>query len=79
MRASESPSYGDRVSYRTRGSDMHRQDELSYHSERATRELDLGLTAGSSMAARAHLELASMHMQRVRQLSTRPVASPIFD
>lgn len=51
---------------------MTRRDALSYHSERATRELDLGLTAGSTNAARAHLQLASLHMQRVRELGGEP-------
>lgn len=47
---------------------MHRQDAASYHSRRATHELDLGLVAQNGRAARAHLQLASMHMQRVREL-----------
>lgn len=56
---------------------MNRQDELSYHSQRATRELDMGLTAQSTPAARAHLQLASMHMQRVRELGGEPQPSPL--
>lgn len=48
---------------------MRRIDALNYHSERATRELDLGLVADSSSATRAHLQLASMHLQRVRELN----------
>jgi hypothetical protein len=42
---------------------------IGYHSDRATRELDLGMAASSPAAARAHLELASLHMARVRELS----------
>ena len=48
---------------------MPQRDALNYHTQRATRELDLGLTAGSSLVARAHLKLASMHLQRVREIS----------
>ena len=48
---------------------MPKRDALSYHTQRATRELDLGLHSESSPAARAHLKLASMHLQRVRELS----------
>ena len=55
---------------------MQKRDALSYHSERATRELDLGLVANSTAVARAHLQLASMHLQRVRELNgvTHPIA-----
>lgn len=42
---------------------------LDYHAARATRELDMGLAAGSAAAARAHLQLASLHMARVRELT----------
>ena len=52
-----------------RGLPMQRLDALNYHSARATREFDLGLTAESSSAARAHLKLASMHMERMRELT----------
>ena len=47
---------------------MREQDDLDYHRSRATHELDRGLTAPHVNAARAHLKLASMHMQRVREL-----------
>jgi hypothetical protein len=45
------------------------QSDLEYHKIRATSELDRGLTAKDTSAARAHLRLASMHMQRVRELA----------
>ena len=52
----------------------HMQDnDLHYHRERATRELDMGLIASSAKAARAHLKLASMHMDCVRKLATSSV------
>ena len=47
---------------------MHCQDELDFHRNRAGEELNRGLTAGHIIAARTHLTLASMHMQRVREL-----------
>ncbi len=51
---------------------MQREQQLEYHTQRASRELDLGLSAQSTNAARSHLQLASMHMQRVKELSTSP-------
>ena len=50
---------------------MTDQDAIIYHAQRATRELDLGLIAGSLPAARAHLKLSSLHFERVRQLQGR--------
>lgn len=50
----------------------------SYHHERARRELDAGLTASSSSAARAHLELSNLHLKRARELGAhegRPLLS----
>jgi hypothetical protein len=44
-------------------------EDVSYHSERAERELQLGLTAPSVSAARSHLQLSSLHKQKV--LETR--------
>ena len=61
----------------TAGVGMTKQDDLSYHSERATRELDLGLTAETLSAARAHLKLASMHMERVRELTGTTLSPPL--
>jgi hypothetical protein len=56
---------------------MQRSDALSYHSRRATRELDLGLAAASMAVARAHLQLAAMHMERLRELTARSISAPI--
>jgi hypothetical protein len=47
---------------------MPRQDDLDFHRSRAGEELNRGLTAEHIIAARTHLALASMHMQRVREL-----------
>ena len=47
---------------------MYHQDALEFHSRRASQELNRGLTAEHIIAARTHLTLASMHMQRVREL-----------
>lgn len=43
-------------------------EELSYHRQRASRELDIGLASNSLAAARAHLRLSSLHFQKVREL-----------
>ncbi len=51
---------------------MSVQDIIDYHSMRAKRELDLGFTADGTAAARSHLQLASLHMQRLRELSSEP-------
>ncbi len=41
---------------------------IDYHRERASQELNLGLTTTCMAAARAHLRLSSLHMERVRML-----------
>ena len=51
---------------------MGNEDLIAYHSKRAMRELDLGLTAASTPAARAHLQLSSLHMDKLRQLTREP-------
>jgi hypothetical protein len=48
---------------------MSAEDVLQYHTARARNELDLGLTAPQIVVARAHMQLAALHMQRVRELS----------
>lgn len=57
---------------------MVEEEDLKYHSERALRELQLGLTAPSTSVARSHLQLSSLHMKRVVEmrgprLGTRPL------
>ncbi len=46
-------------------------DLIAYHEQRAEREMALGLTATSMAAARAHLELATLHREQVRGLAGR--------
>jgi len=55
---------------------MSKDDQIQYHTERAMRELDQGLTAGSEAAARAHLQLSSLHMQRARALGGGGIRAP---
>jgi hypothetical protein len=43
------------------------QFDVDYHQRRARQELDLGLTANMTKVAQAHLKLASLHMQRLRE------------
>ncbi|NNM77084.1 hypothetical protein HJG53_09240 [Sphingomonas sp. ID1715] len=55
-------------------------DQINYHSTRAAAELDRGLTTQVLPAARAHLRLASLHFERVRQLARdagEPITSPL--
>ncbi|HEY0116357.1 MAG TPA: hypothetical protein VGB54_11595 [Allosphingosinicella sp.] len=47
---------------------MSIQEEIHYHQQRAMRELDQGMVAASVPAARAHLQLSSLHMAKVRDL-----------
>lgn len=51
---------------------------LAYHRERADRELEAGLIAKSLTAARSHLRLAALHMQRVRDLATSGAPPLLF-
>ena len=43
-------------------------DRARFHRQRAEHELDIGLIASSPAAARAHLELSSLHHRRAREL-----------
>jgi hypothetical protein len=43
-------------------------NDIAYHRDRATRELNIGLASASLSAARAHLKLSSLHFQRLRDL-----------
>ena len=51
-------------------------DDINYHRQRASRELNQGLASSSIPAARAHLRLSSLHFQRLRELEGGTVASP---
>lgn len=42
--------------------------DIEYHRARASDELNLGLTSTSLAAARSHLKLSSLHMERLRAL-----------
>jgi hypothetical protein len=48
-----------------------------YHRDRALQELDLGLTAACPMAARSHMELSSLHLQRARDLGVTMPKPPL--
>jgi hypothetical protein len=56
---------------------MTSEDNIHYHTDRARRELDMGLLSQSIAASRAHLQLASLHMQRLRELTGQPGISPL--
>ena len=44
-------------------------DEIKYHSDRAMAELDLAVRSDHTKAARAHLALSALHLERMRKLS----------
>ncbi len=46
------------------------EQDIQFHTRRARDELHVGLTAPTIEAARAHLALATMHLERVRTLSS---------
>lgn len=54
------------------------REEIEYHRTRARRELNLGLTSSSIPAARAHLRLSSLHLERLRALEGYVCAEPPF-
>ena len=57
---------------------MRKDDCQDYHRTRAMQELDLGLTASQPQAARAHLTLSSLHLQRLRQIDGEGVQRPLL-
>jgi hypothetical protein len=44
-------------------------DEVKFHSDRAMAEIDRAARSLDTAAARAHLDLSSFHLDRVRELS----------
>lgn len=53
--------------------------DLSYHRDRSLQELHLGLTAPSIGAARSHLRLSTLHMEKVLEMSRSDVMPrPLF-
>jgi len=55
---------------------MEKADEIKFHSDRALAELDRARTAADPAAARAHLALSALHVDRLRALSAATVAGP---
>jgi hypothetical protein len=53
-------------------------DDIAYHRARASHELNLGLTSSSMAAARSHLRLSSLHMERLRLLAGGIAERPPF-
>ncbi len=50
--------------------------DIDYHRARASRELNLGLTSRSMAAARVHLRLSWLHLERARALQGAGVSEP---
>jgi len=44
-------------------------DLAAYHSKRARRERDLAFISSCPQAAKAHLALSTLHMQRLREVA----------
>lgn len=55
---------------------MHWESDREHHVRRARAELDLGYRAMTPAAARAHLELSSLHMACVRALGETDETAP---
>jgi hypothetical protein len=55
-----------------------RADDIQYHQARAARELDAGRLASCANAARAHVTLSELHMERARVLGAI-AAKPVTD
>lgn len=55
---------------------MSIEARIQYHADRAMRELDMGLAAACTAAARAHLQLSSLHMTRIQELRLADGAKP---
>jgi hypothetical protein len=55
---------------------MTREEEIRLHSDRASAELDLALSAQSIQAARAHFSLTALHLDRMRDLADRAAEPP---
>ncbi|HEX5182667.1 MAG TPA: hypothetical protein VFW19_05875 [Allosphingosinicella sp.] len=47
-------------------------EDRNYHIDRARAELDYGYRTDNFAAARAHLELAALHMKHLRDADDRP-------
>lgn len=53
---------------------MSDQDQIKLHADRAMNELDLARAAASHRAARAHLALSALHIERLNALSDTAAA-----
>lgn len=54
------------------------EDQAAYHRRRASRELDLGLTAANLAAARVHLRLAALHFEQLRAIEGVQAERPLL-
>jgi hypothetical protein len=55
---------------------MKIEDQIQLHSDRAMIELDRALDADCIQAARAHFELSTLHLDRVRTLKQKQAQVP---
>ena len=54
---------------------MTRKEQLNFHADRATAELDKALDAPSLDAAKAHFDRSALHFDKLRDLSQGPQPS----
>jgi hypothetical protein len=57
---------------------MIMSDPVKIHSERAMTELDLAVRAEHAVAARAHLALSVLHLERMREFCERQSPAPLI-
>ncbi len=56
---------------------MANDDEIQFHSNRVTAEIDQARRAASLKAAHAHLQLSALHLERVRVLAGGPMLGTV--
>jgi hypothetical protein len=68
----------DRISLKSESgrSEFMTQLDRDYHVQRARAELDLAQDAVCDVAARAHIRLSSLHMERAKQMTADPAELP---
>jgi hypothetical protein len=59
----------DQANLDASGAATVKQDDIRFHSERAKAELDLADRAASAHVAKAHRDLAALHLDRMRSLN----------
>ncbi len=56
---------------------MAHPDDIRFHCERASTELERARSAVTAAAAEAHLTLSALHLEKMRALSGGPGSAPV--